>query len=129
MRVQTRGGGEGGLTDGDLTISATSAICCEGNGTSVMPDGATAEAEKLEHLNAQAADFPHSPFACFSQCCPWMQHSWAASNDISAERARIPAPPTGSMATDRAMKAIRTARTMIMARSGLSAALPRGQVT
>lgn len=110
-------------------LSATSVDLCKGDGARVTSDGATAAAEKLEHFNAQAADFPQSPFACFSQCCPCVQHSCAALKYVSAEKPRVSAPATGRMVRERAVKATTMARTMLMARSGLSALLPPGQVT
>jgi hypothetical protein len=56
------------LVEGDLTFSATKIDLNKGDGDCTMPEGATADTEKLEHLSAHAANFPHSPFAGLSQC-------------------------------------------------------------
>jgi len=130
LRVQTRGGGRGGLTDGDLTISATRIDCGKGDATSVRPDGATVEAEKLEHLSMHPAIAPQSWDICFSHSLPWGQQSdCEATSVVPGGTARAMAPATGSMATDSVTKATIMARSMLMALTGLSAETPRGQVT
>jgi hypothetical protein len=54
------------LVEGDLTFSATKIDLNKGDGDCTMPEGATADTEKLEHLSAHAASFAQSPFACLS---------------------------------------------------------------
>lgn len=113
--VQTRGGGSGGLTDGDLTISAKRIDCCKGDGTSVRPDGATVEAEKLEHLSMHPAIAPQLWDICFSHSLPWGQQSDCEATSVVPDgTARAMAPATGSMATERPTKATRMALIRIM---------------
>ena len=130
MRVQTRGGGKGGLTEGDVTIWATRLDCCKAAGVCVTPDGATTAAEKLKHLSAHPAIVPQSWDICFSHVLPWGQQSdCEATSVVPGGTARAMAPATGSMATDSVTKATIMARSMLMALTGLSAETPRGQVT
>jgi hypothetical protein len=118
------------LVEGDLTFSATKIDLNKGDGDCTMPEGATADTEKLEHLSAHAASFAQSPFACLSQSCPCGQHSdGAARSEVPGKKMRALAPATGSPAIEIATRAMMTARTMPMTRPELQAGLPCGQVT
>ena len=82
-----------------------------------LPNSATTEAERLEHLAAQAADFPHAPLSFWSQSFPCGQQSdCAIGKDVPGKSARAFAPATGRTATETAMTATRIARTLLMER-------------
>ena len=110
-------------------FSATSVDLCEDNGEGVRPEAAARVAEKSEYFRTHVPNFPHS-FTCFGQCCPCGQQlDCAAMMDESGERARISAPSTGSIATERAITATRTVRTKLMTSLGVRATFSHGQVT
>ena len=119
MRVQTRGGGRGGLSDEELKLWITSADVSVGNSVRLTAEGPTTAPEKLKHLSAHPAIEPQSLVVLLSQGLPCGQQSTcAAPNAASVDMARATLPATGSMATDSAMSATRMARPMfISARS------------
>ena len=117
------------MDDRVRVFPAKSVALGEGDGLSASPDSARVVAEKLEHLSAHPASFAQPPLACVSQGCPCGQQSEGTATDVSVAKARALAPATGSMATERAVKATIMARTMLMVLSGLSALVPPRQVT
>lgn len=66
-RIQTRGGGDGGLSERELALSVPKVALCAGDGRRTIPDGVGVTAEKLEHFSMQPAKSAQSPFACLSQ--------------------------------------------------------------
>ena len=115
VRIQTRGGGEGGVDDRVVRVfPVTNAALRESDGRNAIPDGTTMAAEKFEHFSTQPASFAQPPLACLSQCCPGGQQSDGSVTDVSDDEARALAPATGSMATERAVKATIMARAMLM---------------
>src|SRR5581483_10294659 len=111
-------------------FSATSVNLCEDDGEYRRPDKAAKVAEKSEYFSMHVPNLPHSSCACFGQCCPGGQHSdCAAMTDEPSASVRISAPATGSITTEREIKATSKVRTKLMASIGLPATFHHGQVT
>ena len=70
-------------------------------------------------------NFSQSPLVRLSQCCPgWQQSDGAATENFGTQTLAL-APATGSMATEKAVKATIIVRTMLMANLlGLSGGSP-----
>ena len=66
MRIQTRGGGDGGLVERDLTLSVAKMALCTGDEWGTAPEVMGVTAERLEHFNVQPAKSAQSPLACLS---------------------------------------------------------------
>jgi hypothetical protein len=82
-------------------------------------------AETPEHLSMQSANFSQSPLVRLSQCCPGGQQSDGAAIENFGEEIPALAPATGSMATEKAVKATIMVRTMLMTNlRGLSGRSP-----
>ena len=116
MRIQTRGGGKGGLSDRDGTLLTKTTGCSEADIASTDADGLMGVPERLKHLRAHPDTDPQSPDPCLSQTFPCGQQSaCTAERDVSGEAARATAPATGSMATESATTVTKMARRMLMA--------------
>ena len=63
------------MEEREVGLSDTSVDFSEADGTGVTPETATVAAEMAEHLSAQDADFPQSPFPGLAQSCPCGQQS------------------------------------------------------
>jgi hypothetical protein len=131
VRIQTRGGGEGGVDARVVRVfPVTNAALRESDGRSAIPDETTVAAEKLEHFAAQPGSFAQPPLACLSQCCSGEQQSEGRVMDVSDDEARPLAPATGSTAMEKAVRAAIMVRTMLMSGfAGIISRFSRGQVT
>ena len=64
--IQTRGGGDGGLVERDLTLPVAKMALCTGDEWGTAPEVMGVTAERLEHFNVQPAKSAQSPLACLS---------------------------------------------------------------
>ena len=117
------------MSERELAVSVTKVALCAGDGRKTITDGAGATAEAFEHFRAQPARSAQLPFACLSQCSIFSQQSdCIAADAASGERTNALAPATGDKASDMAIKAMRMARTRLIASTYQPRAPPR-QVT
>ena len=85
LRIQARGGGEGGV-DGRADASpVVDGASSEVVGLNTRPAGVTGMPETPEHLSRHSANFAQSPLACLSQCCPCGQQSEGMTIEVPGE--------------------------------------------
>jgi hypothetical protein len=97
-----------------VTIPVVGGAWGEADGMTATPLGIRGTAETPEHLSMHSANFAQSPLVCLSQCCPGGQQSDGAAIEICGEETPALAAATGSMATERAVKATIMVRAMVM---------------
>jgi hypothetical protein len=116
MRIQTRGGGKGGLSHRDPTLRITSTGFSEADMADADAVGFTGTPERLKHLSAHPETDPQSPDPRLSQSFPCGQQSTCmAESDVCGEAARVMPPATGSTATESAATATKMARRVLIA--------------
>lgn len=115
QEVQTRGGGRGGLSEGDGKPGTMNADFSNEEKVSWTAWGAVTAAEQLKHLSAHPAIEPQSS-VFFSHGLPsWQQSPSPAAMANSWDMAARAMPPaTGSAATERAITATRMVRARAM---------------
>src|SRR4030042_788812 len=64
LRIQARGGGEGGLDDRVVAAPVRADACGAADGLNTTLVGARGSAETPAHFSAQSADFRQSPLVC-----------------------------------------------------------------
>jgi len=62
-----RGGGEGGVDDRVVAVSARVNACAAADGQNATPVGVTGSAETPEHLSMQSPNFAQPFLVCLSQ--------------------------------------------------------------
>jgi hypothetical protein len=67
MRIQTRGGGDGGWVERELAVSVPKVAVCAGDKGVAIPAGAGVTAKTLAHFSAQPKEPIQPPFPCLSQ--------------------------------------------------------------
>jgi hypothetical protein len=80
-RIQTRGGGEGGMSERELAVSGVRVNLSAGDERSTIAEGISTTAVAFEHFSPQPAKSAQSPFACLSQCSIFSQQSDCAATD------------------------------------------------
>jgi hypothetical protein len=114
-RIQTRGGGRGGLSDVGRTVWITRTDRSNTRGVGIT-DAGVSTADRPKQFGAQPATDPQLPGPFWSQGWPCAQQSdGVAVREAPAALATATTPATGSSATDIAMRAIKMARKVFMA--------------
>ena len=130
VRVQTRGGGRGGLSDRETTLEIRGSDLSEDAMAGARTDGFTSAPTTLKHLSTHPADDPQSPGPRLSQGVPCGQQSTCMDVTNACGEA-VPAMPTetGNMATESATTETKMARMVLMSPSAYPPTLTTGQVT